>query len=460
MDGQHLKVFGFAAYAHVAKDERHKLDPKTRKCIFLGYGAETKGYRLYDPERGRVFVSCDVIFDESVRGAEKSPSENPGVQKEPSVQIELHDDELTSDGANESVQPDQPAEPDQPSEPDQPVEAVVRRSQRERRGRPDYYGDWVSYFVSEKPEEPTTVKEALASRNRAQWRSAMEKEFESLHANKVWDVVELPQGRKAVGCKWVFKLKVDANGSVERYKARLVAQGFSQKFGLDYDKTFCPVVRFESLRTVIALAVQKGLKLHQMDVTTAFLNGELEKEVYMRQPEGFTVEGQEHLVCKLKRSIYGLKQSPRCWNSVLDGKLKKMGFVQTASDPCLYVSPDEMLIIAIYVDDILLAGESDERMDEVKQALSKQFTVKDMGELHYFLSLGVKILRDGSVSQKVRYRSLVWNMPKQWPLLSIQVTDLPRQPTLVIMWIKFSTSLQLGVFSTCQLGLDLTSLTR
>ena len=138
----------------------------------------------------------------------------------------------------------------------------------------------------------------------------------------------------------------------------MVAQGFLQKYGPDYGETFSPVVRFESLRTVITLAVQNGLKLHQMDVTTAFLNGELKEEVYMKLPEGYVIKGKEGLVGKLKKSIYGLKQSPRCWNSVLDDYLKKMGFVQAAGDPCLYIaSVGEMFLIAIYVDDILLAGK-------------------------------------------------------------------------------------------------------
>ena len=208
----------------------------------------------------------------------------------------------------------------------------------------------------------------------------------------------LPKGRKAVGSKWVFKLKVGPDGMVHRHKARLVAQGFLQKYGLDYDETFSPVVRFESLRTVIALAVQNGLKLHQMDVTTAFLNGELDEEVYMKQPEGFATKGQEDLVCKLKRSIYGLKQSPRCWNSVLDNQSKRMGFVQAKGDPCIYMASEgEMFIIAVYVDDIVLAGESNKRMSEVKQALAKQFEVKDMGELHYFL--GVNIVQDSNTGE-------------------------------------------------------------
>ena len=203
-------------------------------------------------------------------------------------------------------------------------------------------------------------------------------------------LVKLPANRKAVGSKWVYKQKIGPDGSVERYKARLVAQGFSQKYGLDYDETFSAVVRFESLRTLISLAVQNGMKLHQMDVTTAFLNGELEDEVYMRQPEGFVSKGQEDLVCKLKQSIYGLKQSPRCWNFALDSHLKKMGFEQAKGDPCLYMASEgELFIIAVYVDDIVLAGSSDKQMVQVKETLAKQFQVKDMGELHYFLGVNI-----------------------------------------------------------------------
>jgi len=140
--------------------------------------------------------------------------------------------------------------------------------------------------------------------------------------------VELPENRKVIGSKWVYKVKVDSDGRVERYKARLVAQGFTQQRGADYDEAFSPVVRMESLRTVVGLLVRNGLRLHQLDVTTAFLNGKLEEVVYMRQPEGFVAKGREQLVCRLTRSIYGLKQSSRCWNSTTDGALKQLGFLQ------------------------------------------------------------------------------------------------------------------------------------
>ena len=190
----------------------------------------------------------------------------------------------------------------------------------------------------------------------------------------------------------MFKKKSDAEGKVERYKARLVAQGFAQKYGQDYDETFCPVVRFESVRTVIALAAKYGLKLHQMDITTAFLNGDLKESIYMKQPEGSAIKGKEKLVCKLKKCLYGLKQSPRCWNEALAKHLKKMGFEQANSDPCVYTASGELFLIAVYVDDIILAGRSDKRMKEVKGAIEEKFTVKDLGELHHFL--GVKVIQD------------------------------------------------------------------
>ena len=146
----------------------------------------------------------------------------------------------------------------------------------------------------------------------------MESELSSLRENEAWELVKLPEGKHMVGSKWVYKIKTGADGSVQRYKARLVAQGFTQKYGTDFDETFCPVVRLESLRMLIAKSVQQDLHLHQLDVTTAFLNGTLSEEVYMEQPKGFVCQGKEEFICKLKKSIYGLKQAPCCWNSTLD----------------------------------------------------------------------------------------------------------------------------------------------
>ena len=165
----------------------------------------------------------------------------------------------------------------------------------------------------------------------------MEAEFRSLQSNEVWELVETPKDARVVNCKWVFKCKLGEDGLIVRHKARLVPQGYSQRPGLDYEETFSPVARFESVQAVLALAAQMDLKIHQMDVATAFLNGKLQELVYMNQPKGFVENSKEKMVCRLRCSIYGLKQSPRCWNSALDEHLKKIGFVQSNSDPCIYM---------------------------------------------------------------------------------------------------------------------------
>ena len=266
-------------------------------------------------------------------------------------------------------------------------EPVLRTLQRVRQ-RPNYYLEGASIATSS-IEEPSSVQEAVNSPNKAKWEQAMESEMRSLKENDVWELVNLPENRKVVGSKWVFKVKV--HGCVDRYKARLVAQGFSQTKGMDYDETFCPVVRMESLRAIVGLAARNGLKLHQLDVITAFLNGKLDEEVYMRQPEGFVEEG--NLVCRLKRSLYGLKQSPRCWNSALDAHLKKLGFLQSNSDPCIYVAAiDELMVVGVYVDNLVIGCKSDERLTDLKRKLCSGFDMKDLGKLHHFL--GLKVIQD------------------------------------------------------------------
>ena len=203
-------MFGCEAYAHIPKDERRKLDSKARKCIFMGYGTETKGYRLYDVNRARVIHSRDVLFDESTFRVEKEPACEPQRRY---VELDFAgNDEQETEG--------------------QEIEDVVEEEPGPRRPGincppPDRYGEWVN-VLQEDIVEPATPKEAMAGSNKLKWKSAMEKELKSLDTNDVWDLVELPPGRKAVGSKWVFKIKVSADGSVERYKSRVVAQGYSQ----------------------------------------------------------------------------------------------------------------------------------------------------------------------------------------------------------------------------------------
>ena len=386
-DVQHLRVFGSICYAHIHKTERQKLDPKSRKAILLGYGERVKGYRLYDLKEKKVFHSRDVLFKEmTFKDSKKTTLER--IEETHEETEELNEGEIVlPDIANSESDPE---EGNEDEANDEEGDNTIRRSTRAKKV-PEYYGEWVN--VVSISEEPKTVKDALSGTNSEKWTEAMESEMKSLNKNKVWELVKLPKGRKAIGCKWIFKTKIDGDGNIERYKARLVAQGYTQKFGVDYDQTFSPVVSFESIRSIISIAAKNGLKLHQIDVKTAFLNGELSEEICLKQPEGFVSKGYEDYVCKLKRSIYGLKQSARCWNVELDKKLKGMGFKQCKSDPCIYIknAKEGYCIIAVYVDDLIVGGENDENIELTKKTISEKFEVTDMGLLHYFL--GVKVIQ-------------------------------------------------------------------
>ncbi|KAH9686018.1 hypothetical protein KPL70_014192 [Citrus sinensis] len=210
------------------------------------------------------------------------------------------------------------------------------------------------------------------------------------------DLVDLPPNRKAIGNKWVFQIKHKADGTIEIYKARLVMKGYTQQEGVDYEETFSPVVRFASIRLILAIVAHLDLELHQMDVKTAFLNGELEEEIYMAQPQGFVIKGQERKVCKLKMFIYGLKQFSRQWNLKFHQAVISYGFRMIEEDHCVYVkrSKGDFTILSLYVHDTLLAANSKEFVKTVKDWLYSNSDMKDMGEKTYIL--GVKIFRDRS----------------------------------------------------------------
>ena len=257
----------------------------------------------------------------------------------------------------------------------------------------DEYADAV-FLSANQIEEPKCTEEALKSK---EWKEAADSEYQSLMDNETWNLVKLPNGRKPVGCKWIFKTKCTNEGKIEHYKARLVAKGYTQKPGEDYDQTFSPVVRYSSICALLAFAVQNNMIIHQMDVVTAFLNGTLEEEIYMEQPPGYIMKGKENLVCELKRSLYGLKQSSRCWNTVFKQYLESINFKQCTADPCIFVSsrgPD-LTIIAVYVDDLIVITKTPETMKKIKDSLAARFKMKDLGDLHYCLGISIEYDKDG-----------------------------------------------------------------
>ncbi|GJT54542.1 retrotransposon protein, putative, ty1-copia subclass [Tanacetum coccineum] len=233
--------------------------------------------------------------------------------------------------------------------------------------------------------EPGNYKAALLDPEFDKWLDVMNVEMQSMKDNEVWDLVDLPPDGKTVGSKWLFKKKIDMDGVVHTYTARLVAKDFTQT--VDYEETFSPVADIRAIRILIAIVVFYDYEIWKMDVKTAFLNGHLSEEVYMVQPEGFVNPKYPNRVCKLKCSIYGLKQASRQWNKRFDEEIKKFGFTQNRDEPCVYMKASgiNVTLLILYVDGILIMGKSN---------LGKCFAMKDLGEAAYIL--GIKIYRDRS----------------------------------------------------------------
>lgn len=211
--------------------------------------------------------------------------------------------------------------------------------------------------------------------------------------HEVWELADLPPGRKAVSCKWVFKEKTDGDGKIHTYKARLVARGFSQQYGDDYDETFAPVVKHETVRVLLTLAAQKKYHVRHLDVKSADLNGELDQEIYMDQPEGYVIPVTEGNVLKLAKSIYGLKQSTRVWNKTAAATLKKMGFKAGNADKCLYTRKEAdgtTSYVLVYVDDMMVAGATEERTKTVGDKLGKFFQMKDLGDVSHYIGIQIE----------------------------------------------------------------------
>ena len=273
-------------------------------------------------------------------------------------------------------------------------------------------------------EVPKTVEEALKI---PEWKRAIEEEMEALIKNRTWEIVDLPKGKKTVGCKWVFTVKYKANGSVERYKARLVAKGFTQTYGIDYQETFAPVAKLNTVRVLLSLAANLDWPLQQLDVKNAFLNGELHEKVYMDVPPG--VETHNGKVCHLKKSLYGLKQSPRAWFDRFTKAMKKRGYHQAQTDHTMFTKrlDGKLAILIVYVDDIIVTGSDVKEIETLKNYLSEEFELKDLGVLRYFLGMEVARNKTGiSISQ----RKYILDLLQETGMLGCKPVDTPMEPNL------------------------------
>lgn len=265
------------------------------------------------------------------------------------------------------------------------LESMESRKSLRIRRKPTHLDDYATYaeaFIIE--DDPKTFSDAMSRDDKEEWRKAMDTEIDSMHSNHAWDLVPLPVGKFAINNKWVFRLKRNPDGTIDKYRARMVIQGCAQRPGIDYKDTFSPVTRLDTIRTLSAVAASEKMKMMQFDVSTAFLYGNVNEEIYMKQPIGY--QDGTNRVCRLKRSLYGLKQASRCWNHKFDDFMVRLKFAQSREDPCVYIRGNESrkIIVALYVDDGLVVSKSDQEMKIFIEELKLKFKVIGK-ELTYFL---------------------------------------------------------------------------
>jgi hypothetical protein len=318
---KHLKVFGSLCYKHVPDARRSKLEDKSEIMILIGYHP-TGAYKLYNPVNQKVHFSRDVIVNEAeIWKWESEPEYNSKVQQsyiypDSSDESEGEDDhEVTANDQEEIIVPARPQRNRNP-----PARLIDCELTSDNAVNDE--GDFI-HFALLADIEPVNYKEALKT---DVWKIAMVEELQSIEKNQTWELVDLPDKKKKIDVKWVFKVKLNPDGQVSKHKARLVARGFLQKQGIDYNKVFAPGARIETVRLVTTIACKNEWSLYHLDVKSAFLNGPLEEMVFVSQPPSFEIAGKESMVYKLHKALYGLKQAPRAWNKKIDQVLTQIGF--------------------------------------------------------------------------------------------------------------------------------------
>ena len=431
LDLSNLRVFGSLVYVVIESKDKTKLTHQSASGVFIGYTADKMTYRIYMHTSKMVHAVRHLTFDESIKGwgwtkhntkafevPHTQPHETASPHSTSTEDISSTDHRDTTITENASGSDSHDIVPNVTQEETRQSSRTRKPVQPHWHMHPDRRANLYAYATSAENEhqgssepatmhkgshmpllsvEPLNLTQAMQRSDWPHWLSAIESELNSLHKAQVWELVAPPQGCNIVGCRPVFKIKRLADGTIDRYKVRYVAQGYNQVEGIDFNETFAPVAKTASIRAMLALAAWHGLHVHQMDVETAFLNGELDCPIYMRQPPGSVKPGTESLVCLLKKSIYGLKQSGRVWYQKMhDCLVQQHGFEAMQGDHCVYRKDDfnsgSTIWIALYVDDLLIMGNKLKSIHSFKQHLASSFSMKDLGVARFIL--GIQISRD------------------------------------------------------------------
>ena len=416
----YFKVWGCLAYCKNLHPNRTKLGPRGIRCAFVGYANNSKAYRLLDLESNVIIESREVEFFENLttKSNDHQITMNEGSREENSSRVV--EPQQLEPWKSKRVRKAKDLGPDEIDS--QRIFFYLAERNRENMIKKVAY-------VLQVEDDPKTFTEAMASRDSIFWKEAINDEMDSIMSNYTWELVDLPKGSKAIGCKWVFRRKYHSDGTLNTYKARLVAKGFRQREGIDYFDTYAPVARLTTIRVLFALASLHNLYVHQMDVKTAFLNGDLDEEVYMEQSEGFVLPENEQKVCKLVKSLYGLKQAPKQWHEKFDSVILSNGFVHNISDKCLYTKEigNVVVYVCLYVDDMLIISNEMKGVLETKRFLSSTFKMKDLGVVDTILGIKVK---QNSGSYELSQSHYVEKVLDKFKHLTIKEVNTPFDPSL------------------------------
>ena len=450
-DVSRLHVFGSICYGYV--EEKKKLDARSRRGIFLGYDKESPAYQVLFPDENIVRRIRCVKFTEQLPQMEHDDLVVPMNVKNENVPVvpdtvenDVKDD-TDVEPVNENVKTDVNDDVQGEGKGDKRYPQVQgegkgdkRYPQRERQ-KPKYLDDYVSgedsddytctvdylYHVSDVPK---TYEEAVRAPDANFWEDAMNDEMSALKENNTFSLTELPEGIKAVGARWVYAKK--ENGDKELYKARLVAKGYSQTYGVDYDETFAPTAKLTTIRALANVAVQNHMFVHQMDVKSAYLNADIDQDVYMDQAKGYekNTESGGRLVYKLNKSLYGLKQSGRNWNLLLNDFLLSIDFVRSQVDPCMYTkgTGKGKIILVTWVDDMIVTCADDVLLNETKDLLKSKFKMKDLGVISDFLGISFE-LGEGVI--KMNQRKYVVKVLDKFGMTNCKPKSTPSEQKLV-----------------------------